>query len=187
MKIKEDLTGKKFGKLTVISRDSNKIGLERGSFWNCECECGEERSVSRHSLVNHGTKSCGCLQKEKASEKALEGNTAAKNSWIRKYRKRAKSENVEFSLTSEQFYDICSMNCYYCGDAPTERSTYTYVRKNGFEGKFIANGIDRVVPDQGYTLENSVPCCTPCNLMKTDKSQLEFINRAIKIANKHRS
>jgi hypothetical protein len=185
MKIKEDLTGKKFGKLTVISRDINKIGLERGSFWNCECECGEKRSVSRHSLVNHGTKSCGCLQKEFAMSQALPDAEADKRYWLSKYKRRAKKLGIEFSLKDSEFYDICSMDCFYCGDSPVPRD-HGYVRKND-TGIYKANGIDKIDPDGGYTKDNSVPCCTPCNMMKTDKSQEDFINRAIKIANKHRS
>lgn len=183
MKIKEDLTGKIFGKLTILSRDSSKIGQSRGSFWICQCECGEIRSISRQSLVIHGTKSCGCLQKSESF--ALDGNRAVKNSWIRKYVSRAKRDGVEFSLTEDEFFLLCSQDCEYCGDAPVERNTYLYKRKFHDNIPLIANGIDRVDPNKGYSTENSVPCCTPCNLMKTDKTQQDFINRAIRIAKRH--
>lgn len=185
MKIKEDLTGRTFGKLKVLQRDNSKIGLERGSFWLCVCECSNTRSVSRHSLVNHGTKSCGCLQKRAAMSLALPNAKADSNNWIRRYKDRAKKQNVDFSLSNEEFYDICSMNCFYCDSKPISRS-HGYKRKND-TGIYVANGIDRVLPNEGYTKENSVPCCTICNLMKTNKSQKEFIDTAIRIANKHRN
>lgn len=181
--LKEDLIGKVFGKLTVKNRDYTKIGLEVGSIWLCQCECGTIKLISRHNLVNTGTKSCGCLQKTMASQRTLPNAGADRNYWIRKYKSRSKKLGIEFSLSDNEFYDICSMNCYYCGDTPTVRSC-------GYKGKnstveFRANGIDRVESDGGYTRENSVPCCTPCNLMKTDKTLKNFIDRAIKIANKH--
>lgn len=181
--IKEDLTGRIFGKLKVLQRDVVKIGLERGSFWICQCECGNICSTARHSLVNHGTQSCGCYQKTQARNKAMPDAMSDKNYWIGKYKRRAKNQNVEFSFSDKEFYDICSMNCFYCDREPVVRST-GYIRQNDV-GVYKANGIDRIEPKKGYTIENSVPCCTPCNLMKTDKNQQEFINIAIRIAKKH--
>lgn len=61
-----DLTGKKFGKLTVLyplkERKNGKIQ------WHCKCECGNEIDVISSSLSKGNTKSCGCLQKERASQ-----------------------------------------------------------------------------------------------------------------------
>lgn len=180
MNIKEDLTGRIFGQLTVLSRDLSKIGLERGSFWLCTCDCGKSRSVSRHSLVNHGTKSCGCLQKKKAAGSALPDALADKNYWLSKYKKRAKTTKIEFLLSNEEFYSICSKNCFYCGDAP-ETKNHGYIRKYQKE-VYQANGIDRVNPNIGYVNDNCVPCCHVCNFMKTNKTQEDFINKVLKIA-----
>lgn len=54
-----DITGKKYGKLTVIAF----AGIEPkiGSSWLCRCECGKEKVVRRCSLTNGHVKSCGCL------------------------------------------------------------------------------------------------------------------------------
>lgn len=55
----ENLTGQKFGKLTVLGRcfdNSNK----RVS-WHCICECGKECDVVAYRLKDGTTKSCGCL------------------------------------------------------------------------------------------------------------------------------
>lgn len=53
----EDLTGKKFGKWTVLSfsRRTEKITL-----YNCKCECGTEREISAYKLTKGKSKSCGC-------------------------------------------------------------------------------------------------------------------------------
>ena len=57
-----DLTGKRFGKLTVIRRDSDKV-LPSGSKvarWFCECDCGNTVSVIGSNLRKGTSKSCGC-------------------------------------------------------------------------------------------------------------------------------
>lgn len=53
-----DLTGQKFGILTVIERDPSKHNGRR-RFWKCQCECGRVTSVSTTDLRNGHTKSCG--------------------------------------------------------------------------------------------------------------------------------
>lgn len=59
-----DLTGEKFGKLTVINRAPDKV-LPSGYkqvMWNCNCECGNTSVVSSKALKNakYPTRSCGC-------------------------------------------------------------------------------------------------------------------------------
>lgn len=61
----EDLTGQRFGKLTVLERASN--GNHKQTRWLCRCDCGNERIVQARSLKSGNTKSCGCLQKEKTT------------------------------------------------------------------------------------------------------------------------
>ena len=62
-----DLTGQKFGRLTVIqfSRNSN----DRQAVWKCKCECGNYVEVAAIRLKNGTTKSCGCYWKEKMHER----------------------------------------------------------------------------------------------------------------------
>ncbi len=60
----EDLTGKKFGRLTVIKRVEND--KYNHILYLCKCDCGKEKIIKGVSLKNGNTKSCGCLQKEKA-------------------------------------------------------------------------------------------------------------------------
>ena len=61
--------GNKYGRLTVIERaQTNKKGV----YWHCLCECGNEIDVLAASLRSGNTKSCGCLQKEKASQSLID-------------------------------------------------------------------------------------------------------------------
>lgn len=61
----KDLSGMKFGRLTVICRGPN-TGARVA--WDCLCECGNSTTVSANKLQNGHTKSCGCFQKQRASE-----------------------------------------------------------------------------------------------------------------------
>ena len=62
MPIRLDLTGKKFGKLTVIRPlDERK---NKSVVWECQCECGNIKKVPTHLLTSNHTKSCGCLVRE---------------------------------------------------------------------------------------------------------------------------
>lgn len=56
-----DLTERTFGRWTVL-------GIA-GEFypprWRCRCQCGNEKIVHSHSLVNGSSQSCGCLRMER--------------------------------------------------------------------------------------------------------------------------
>lgn len=54
----EDLTGQRFGKLTVM-RQGEKSNSGRVT-WICRCDCGNEKQILAYSLKNGDTKSCGC-------------------------------------------------------------------------------------------------------------------------------
>ena len=56
----KDVTGKKFGRLTVLRRSSkNSTGNYR---WWCRCECGRLTRVVGGSLMSGHTVSCGCFK-----------------------------------------------------------------------------------------------------------------------------
>ena len=58
----KDITGMKFGRLTVL-RLSHKDNRHE-CHWLCKCDCGNEKTVSGNKLRSGNTKSCGCMQKE---------------------------------------------------------------------------------------------------------------------------
>lgn len=66
----EDLTGMKFGRLTVIRRAPNSPSSPT-TRWFCICECGNE-TISYASRLKDGTTvSCGCYGREKVREAAI--------------------------------------------------------------------------------------------------------------------
>ena len=56
----KDLTGQKFGRLTVLERAENK---GKHTAWRCRCDCGKFCVVTGHDLKNAHTKSCGCFKR----------------------------------------------------------------------------------------------------------------------------
>ena len=61
-----DLTGKRFGNLTVIRFQGNR---KSGAHWRCRCDCGNERTVYYWNLQNGKAVSCGCLRGKRNVER----------------------------------------------------------------------------------------------------------------------
>lgn len=60
-----DLTGQRFGRLTVIRKTDQR--QNQCVVWECLCDCGNVCFVSSDQLMRKGSgkkRSCGCLQKE---------------------------------------------------------------------------------------------------------------------------
>lgn len=63
----KNLTGQRFGKLTVLEQVESKNGR---SMWKCLCDCGNYKIASSSTLHNGRTRSCGCLEPNKTHGKA---------------------------------------------------------------------------------------------------------------------
>ena len=62
----KELTGQRFGKLTVITRvEERRCG---GLVWLCKCDCGNTTLSITSNLTSGNSKSCGCSQIEQAKE-----------------------------------------------------------------------------------------------------------------------
>ena len=57
-----DLTGQRFGRLSVIRATDER--RHRHIVWECKCDCGNTVYVVTGSLLNGVSQSCGCLRKE---------------------------------------------------------------------------------------------------------------------------
>jgi len=55
-----DLTGNVFGRLTALEFSHSDENEQ--SFWLCECECGNTKTINSASLRRGDSKSCGCKQ-----------------------------------------------------------------------------------------------------------------------------
>jgi hypothetical protein len=171
--------GKKFGKLTVIKDD----GIRKSNvIWLCKCECGGTKVVSSYHLKSNSVRSCGCLRSGelKGGVRNLGEGVAIMNKIIGTYKDNAKKNNRDFTLSNEQCKTLFLDKCFYC-DEPPKR---TFVNKRTGDS-FTYNGIDRSENSIGYILENSVSCCTECNIRKSSASKDEFLEWIKKIYEKH--
>lgn len=121
VKIRKDLTNQKFNRLTVIKRAEDYIKPDgrHEAQWYCKCDCGNEIIVRSYCLTSNHTKSCGCLQKETASECQKKYNTYNLSG---EYGVGYTSKGEKFYFDLED-YDIIKDYCW-CIDQ------YGYVRGN---------------------------------------------------------
>lgn len=192
--MKDDLVGKRFGKLVVISRhstvqytrDSGRV-LYTKVKWNCVCDCGKS-SVVMGSNLKGTTKGCSECTRSGTNAKP---DTAFEDLWHH-YQADARNRGHAWELSKEQFRALTQSPCYYTGILPAQvgKSAATVRRlKEGKEplpgGVYIYNGIDRRDNNKGYSIENCVPCCKEANQMKMAFGHDEFIALCKEIAARH--
>lgn len=86
---KIDLTGEKFGKLTVLEK------IDDFTKWKCVCECGGTTIATRYNLLNGHTQSCGCIKSigEETIMKILSSNNI---NVIREYRISLNKKDISY-------------------------------------------------------------------------------------------
>lgn len=159
-----DLTGQRFGRLTVVSFSHKD--LNKNSYWNCVCDCGNEKIILAGSLRSGDSTSCGCYRREILTGDGL----SSARSKYHSYRNNAKNRNYSFEITFEQFYEITQQDCVYCGASPSNKH-----KDARYTNTFTYNGIDRRDNTVGYKIENCYPCCIRCNYAKSDMTHDEYI------------
>jgi hypothetical protein len=170
--IQDDLTGKKFGRLTVV-RVARRGGSGRGIIWFCQCDCGNTSEVPGIGLRGpHGTRSCGCLNSERFARMAR--SRRAKDPWATEahhYHFGATKRNLSWGLSTVDFRSMVLAPCHYCGAPPNQLCGAAELKETGV----LRQGIDRVDSTKGYTPGNCVPCCWTCNCAKGKLTYQEFI------------
>lgn len=158
---KQDYIGKKYGRLTAVG--FVKYDKNRHQLWKFECECGNIKNLLLTEVKRGIIKSCGCISKEGLGE-----GVAGLNEIYANYQRRASRKNMKFEITKEEFKELTSHDCFYCGAIPSNKYTKSPV------GDFTYNGLDRLDSSEGYTMNNVVPCCKKCNEAKMDLSPRDF-------------
>lgn len=65
---RRDLTGNRFGRLVALEVAPRG---KSDSMWWCTCDCGGKKAVNTQNLLRGVTRSCGCLQREESSRRAI--------------------------------------------------------------------------------------------------------------------
>lgn len=104
-----DLTGMRFGRLTVVEYAGR---VRRGSqkkyahLWLCACDCGGTKIAKTEALKYGGTKSCGCLRAEHNTPKPFKDLTGQRFGRLL-VTGRAPSKAYPSGLMSTRFYCRC--------------------------------------------------------------------------------
>lgn len=144
----KDLTGHRYGRLTVVERASNsESGRTR---WLCKCDCGNSIVTLGNSLQSGRTKSCGCYQQEHCSHVTHGMTRGGKiprlyHVWLNMKDRCSNPNNCEFKNYGGRGIDVCEE---WANDF---KRFNDWAMANGFK-----NGleIDRIDNDQGYSPDN---------------------------------
>jgi ATP-dependent protease ClpP protease subunit len=70
-------------------------------------------------------------------------------------KKNAEKRKLPWKITTEQFLELRKSSCFYCSGPLPETGC----------------GLDRISNDKkiGYTIENVLPCCSRCNMIRSDR------------------
>lgn len=142
--------GKKFNRLTILSIEEPK----RGRMAECQCECGATVNVKLSQVVNGHTKSCGCLSREKASERAgklkYKHGLATYDSRLYRIWKgmRTRCNNVN----TPQYHNYGGRGISVCDEWNQDfKPFYDWAIKSGYEEGLT---IDRIDNDGNYEPDN---------------------------------
>lgn len=179
-----DLKDQKYHHLTMLHR-SRSGGAGVGTFWLAQCDCGSIKEVRGSDVAAGRIKTCGKCEFHSAILHTRPPAPAPREKGIRAHLRRyiesALKRGISWLLTPEQFAEITEQQCTYCGAEPRAYRSRNPSRRRGIMITYM-NGIDRVDSSQGYTLANTVPCCSVCNRMKMAMNADIFIDQCRKIA-----
>lgn len=138
-----DLTGQRFGRLTVIERAGAKP-----TRWLCECECGRKIEINAYSLNSGRTTSCGCFARECSAErKKTHGNayTRLYNIWCCMKQRCLNPNHISYCNYGGRGITVCAEWLHRF------QSFYDWAMANGYRDDL---SIDRIDNDKGYSPDN---------------------------------
>lgn len=147
----ENLVGMKFGRLTVMDRESPKSKKAKG-LWVCKCECGNVIKVNTSDLKSGNTTSCGCKRKETLRQlrtKHGESNTRLYNVWSDMKKRCYNTKNVDYKNYGGRGITVCDEWMDF-------QNFYEWAIANGYD-ETAPRGqctIDRIDVDGCYEPEN---------------------------------
>lgn len=144
-----DLTGQKFGRLTVIGLDESR--QTRKTYWICQCECGGIKSARSDSLLCGAIKSCGCLHNETAARNVAKNHTH-KQSGTRLYHIWQDMKKRCFNSNDTHYHRYGGRGITVCEEwANNFEAFYKWALDNGYSEGLT---IDRINNDGNYEPSN---------------------------------
>lgn len=147
----EDLTGKTFGKVTVIGLDNIHIqpnGRKR-YMWKCRCECGKEY-ISRSDAIKKTT-SCGC---ERNKDNAIR-QTKHSESKTRLYKIYYSMRNRCESPRASGYLRYGGRGICVCDEWVNDNTSFfKWAKENGFDENDYRMSLERIDPNGNYEPSN---------------------------------
>ena len=171
---------KKFGKLKPFQH-------VKASWWVCKCDCGSFTLAEVTRLEAGERTSCGCLNGRKTMRETVKMEIIPRDVLaVRQLYQRYQKHGRDFTLSVEQFKELITANCFYCGSAPQQQMILP-ARAGDRSKKYVFqyNGIDRKDNAMGYVLENCLTCCSKCNFAKRNTSFSDFMSWVALLAQRH--
>lgn len=140
-----DLTGRKFGRLTVI-KDSGERNKHRRVLWLCKCDCGNYKSISGNDL--NKCSSCGCKKRELLIEKNTTHNatkTRLYNTWQGMKKRCYNPKDKYYHIYGGRGITVCDEW------KDNFQAFYDWAMSHGYQDDL---SIDRIDPDGNYSPEN---------------------------------
>jgi len=145
-----DLSGQRFGRLTVLERTENKqyrCGQVQAQFL-CRCDCGNEITVLGGNLKSGHTQSCGCHRAKKTAERSLKHGMSLSSIygvWNTMRQRCLNPNNHKFSEYGGRGITVCDewQNSF--------EAFRDWAMANGYEDHL---SIDRINNDGNYCPEN---------------------------------
>lgn len=149
----KDLTGERFGRLTVLKRAGTNSS--RKPVWECLCDCGNSKNIVSQSLLNGTTKSCGCLRKEQLSKRLRTHGmrkTRFYDIWYAMKRRCHDENSINYIYYGGRGIKVCDRWELFENFMDDMYESYIdHVREHGEN----QTTLDRVDPDGNYSPENT--------------------------------
>lgn len=103
-----DMVGKRYNRLTVLSREPNN---KRGhAMWLCVCDCGNLIVANGSNIRNNHTQSCGCLVSDRTIDRCTthgKGNSRYMHSWQTMKQRCTNPNNRKFYCYGGRGISVC--------------------------------------------------------------------------------
>ena len=150
-----DITGEKYGRLTVIGLAGGRTKQGR-LLWKCKCDCGNMVELAAHTIRSGGTKSCGCLKREyDMTVKYRHGGCVGGHSRIYNIWHGMIRRCVDPKDSSYKYYGGRGISV--CGEWAHDFNAFKdWAYANGYneDANRYECTIDRIENDKGYSPDN---------------------------------
>lgn len=183
VKVKENLAGQTFGRLTVLYQDEDYLRNDgkREAQWRCRCICGKTKTILQRRLKDGSTTSCGCYR----SEAAVEKNKQRKGECV--YDLESKEYGIGYTPKGDEFwfdkedYDLIKDYVWYFN---TEGHLRASEYNNGVQHDIMLHRIVMMCPDD-MDVDHIIHPTLYEHKVDNRKSNLRIVTRSQNSMNRH--